>query len=207
MITSNRAILDLYKYLENGAYSAAPVYANLLSRNPQQRLDSDYLDANVDTLKKSAILSTGSMSDEYPLTESQRRAVHAFLCDTSDEPASITAVSGAPGTGKTTLLQSVIASMIVTHALEDKPAPLIVGTSTNNQAVINIIDSFSKVTKKQPGVLDQRWLPVATEDGATPDALHSLATYCPSQSRMNEAQRHGYLTENWLFPIIGGRRV
>lgn len=196
VITSNRAILDLYKYLENGAYSAAPVYANLLSRDPQQRLDSDYLDANVDTLKKSAILSTGSMSDEYPLTESQRRAVHAFLCDTSDEPASITAVSGPPGTGKTTLLQSVIASMIVTHAFEDKPAPLIVGTSTNNQAVINIIDSFSKVTKKQPGVLDQRWLPVATEDGATPDALHSLATYCPSQSRMNEAQRHGYLTEN-----------
>ena len=193
VITANGAVLELYRFLENGAYSDAPVYQQLLSGGSDQRIQSDGIDLYIDTLQEAATRSTGSMSDEFPLTESQRRAVHAFHLD---GPASITAVSGPPGTGKTTMLQSVVASLIVSHALEEKPAPLIVGTSTNNQAVTNIIDSFSKVTKKNPGILDKRWLPVASEGRASKESLNGIATYCPSQAKVQDAKKKGYLLED-----------
>lgn len=193
VITANGAVLELYRFLADGAYSNAPVYQRLLSGASETRIQSDYLDCELDNLKKASVRSTGSMSDEFPLTESQRRAVHAFHFDGSD---SITAVSGPPGTGKTTMLQSVVASLIVSHALEAKPAPLIVGTSTNNQAVTNIIDSFSKVAKEIPGVLDKRWLPVASEEGASQESLNGIATYCPSQSKVQDAKKAEYLLED-----------
>lgn len=193
VITANGAILELYKHLAEGGIAHAPVYQRLLLGAPERPVSSDGIDLNATALRAGALRSKGSMSDEFPLTESQRRAVHAYHFD---GPGMITAVSGPPGTGKTTMLQSVVASLIVEHALEGKSAPLIVGTSTNNQAVTNIIDSFSKVAKDEPGILDQRWLPQATENGAGSEPLRGLATYCPAQSKAQDAKKAGYLVEN-----------
>ena len=74
---------------------------------------------------------------EYPLSESQREAISCFEEIGEGE---VLAVNGPAGTGKTTLLQSIVANMYVRAALERKRAPLIIATSTNNQAVTNIID-------------------------------------------------------------------
>lgn len=192
MISANGTILELYADLEQ-RNPEAPVYEDLVSSTVPARKRSDALDSDPEELRDSALRSVGSMSDKFPLTDSQRRAAHAFL---RDEEGSVTAVSGPPGTGKTTLLQSVVASLIVQRALDDAPAPLIVGTSTNNQAVTNIVDSFNSVTKKSPGLLDQRWLLGATEEGASDEPLRGLASYCPAQSKVADAKDHGYLVES-----------
>lgn len=78
----------------------------------------------------------------YSLSPSQREAINHF---NEIVEGDILAVSGPPGTGKTTLLQSIVANMYVSSALNKEEAPIIVASSTNNQAVTNIIDSFGKI--------------------------------------------------------------
>ncbi|QQB63239.1 AAA family ATPase [Kytococcus sedentarius] len=145
-----------------------------------------------DGLLARALDASGSMSDGFPLTASQRRAVHGFLTDGAND---VTAVSGPPGTGKTTMLQAVVATLLTNYALREQAPPLIVGMSTNNQAVTNIIDAFGSVTKKSPGRLDHRWLPVAEEGAAGEAAMTSLAVYCPSGTKRQAAQGR-YLLED-----------
>lgn len=154
-----------------------------------------------------ALASSGTMSGEYPLANSQRRAMHAF---TETEEGEVLAVSGPPGTGKTTMLQAVVGSVIVRNALEELSAPIIVGTSTNNQAVTNIIDSFGKVVLKNHGALDFRWLPrlvekkqsdnsfkmefVQDENGHY-ETMAGIAVYCPAKSKVNQARKKDYIVE------------
>ena len=72
----------------------------------------------------------------------QRRAV---LAHASGSP--LTAVTGPPGTGKTTALSGVVADAIVGPLVLDKtasPAPsFVIATAPTNQAVKNIIGAFS----------------------------------------------------------------
>lgn len=189
-IIANGGVLDLYKFLIDSGEFPQP-YNRLFAADITQKSE-DKIDMDHDRLLKNAIRAVGSMSDGFPLTASQRRAVHAFLQDGAGD---ITAVSGPPGTGKTTMLQAVVASLIVQHCLDNKSAPLIIGTSTNNQAVTNIIDSFSSVAKEDAGILAKRWIPVATENGASHESLRSLAAYAPSQTKTKEAKDKGYLIE------------
>ncbi|PQZ95983.1 hypothetical protein CQ018_01465 [Arthrobacter sp. MYb227] len=145
-----------------------------------------------DGLFEAAKKSCGSMSEGFPLADSQRRAVHAFLDPSGSE---ITAVSGPPGTGKTTMLQAIVANLLTRRAIEEGAPPLIVGTSTNNQAVTNIIASFASVTKEQSGSLDFRWLPKEQDGSALANqSLGSLAVYCPSAAKLDEAKSK-YLVE------------
>ncbi len=92
----------------------------------------------------------GSFGNKTALSPSQRESLlHALQM----RYAEVLAVSGPPGTGKTTLIQSVVASAWVAAALEERAAPVIVVTSTNNQAVTNVLDSFAKARQVK------RWLP------------------------------------------------
>lgn len=192
IINANGAILDTYRYLSEQKPDT-PLLDQLMSFTPVEQISEDGIDHDLELLTRTATMSQGSMSKKFPLTPSQRRAVHAYLLDSPDDTSQkITAVSGPPGTGKTTLLQSVVATTIVRHALESKPAPLIVGTSTNNQAVTNIIDSFGKVAEDNSGPLDIRWLPQAD---APSTSLAGLAAYCPSNAKVQEAKDKGYLVE------------
>src|SRR5690606_23914049 len=84
----------------------------------------------------------------------------------------VLAVNGPPGTGKTTLLQSVVANEVVNSAVRGDEPAVIVACSSNNQAVTNIIDSFASVKKKQGG-LYERWLP----------DLAGFGLYLPSQGK------------------------
>lgn len=121
----------------------------------------------------------GQMGGEYSLSESQREAVSCFQ---EIEEGEVLAVNGPPGTGKTTLLQSIVANMYVKAALNNDMAPIIVATSTNNQAVTNIIDSFGKISPIEISNLECRWI----------KGVNSFAVYFPSASRMKEAESKQY---------------
>lgn len=98
----------------------------------------------------------GHSNDGFPVADHQREVL-AHLAEARD--GDILAVNGPPGTGKTTLLLSAIASAWVRAALAQADPPLIVAASTNNQAVTNIIDAFGKDFAPGHGAFAGRWLP------------------------------------------------
>lgn len=111
----------------------------------------------------------GQMGDKFPLSFTQRQSlIHYSTLKHGDALA----VNGPPGTGKTTLLQSVVAHEYVKSAIKGKHPFVMVACSTNNQAVTNIIDSFGKADSSQKS-LAERWLP----------EINSYALYLPSSSR------------------------
>lgn len=103
----------------------------------------------------------GQMSTEFPLSKSQRDSIRAF---TETVDGEVLAVNGPPGTGKTTLLQSVVANIIVSDVLAQRSPSLIVASSTNNQAITNILDSFNQ-DEKSGNPLTKRWLPEVSSLG------------------------------------------
>lgn len=117
----------------------------------------------------------GQMGYKYPLSVSQRQSIHHFLTLAHGE---ILAVNGPPGTGKTTLLQSVVASLWVEAAVNETEPPVIVAASANNQAVTNIIDSFGKIDEPETSLLAGRWL----------KGINSYGIYCPSQEKIKETK-------------------
>lgn len=125
----------------------------------------------------------GQMNGEYPLSPSQREAVNHF---NTIEHGEILAVNGPPGTGKTTLLQTIVADMYVKRAINEEKAPLIVASSTNNQAVTNIIASFGNIKKMGISNLEERWI----------EGVNSFAAYFPSASKAKEARSKGYQYTN-----------
>ena len=98
----------------------------------------------------------GHATDEFPLAGKQRDVL-AHLAVAED--GEILAVNGPPGTGKTTLLLSAIASEWVRAARAGGDPPVIAAASTNNQAVTNIIDAFAKDFAQGKGPFAGRWLP------------------------------------------------
>ncbi len=114
------------------------------------------------------------MGGSYPLSPSQREAMNHFG---EINEGNLLAVSGPPGTGKTTFLQSVVADMYVKSALQKEKAPIIVAASTNNQAVTNIIDSFGQISEIGISNLEHKWI----------TGTNSFAVYFPSNGEVKEA--------------------
>lgn len=122
----------------------------------------------------------GQMNGAYPLAGLQREALHHAL---SLADGTLVAVNGPPGTGKTTLIQSVVASLFVEAALAQGEPPVIFACSTNNQAVTNVIDSFGSVAAgdHRDDAIAGRWLP----------RLKSFGLYLPAQGRkIDEGKYH-----------------
>jgi len=113
----------------------------------------------------------------FPLDPAQRDALIAL---TTTGHGNLLAVNGPPGTGKTSLLRAVIASMWIEPLLGEMDwpeCPLILACAATNQAVTNIISSFDET----PGTYlftddstfidsivvrsDSRWLPYLTSYG------------------------------------------
>lgn len=120
-------------------------------------------------------LHIGQMGFDFPISISQRKSLYTYL----QSNGKVFAVNGPPGTGKTTLLQSIVANKFVESAIIGNNAPIILACSTNNQAVTNIIDSFSKSNTKK-GKLQGRWLP----------EIEGYATYLPANGK-TEAELKG----------------
>lgn len=170
-------ILQLYNHLvsDSTKHALYDTLVNGVSPTPKDLFKSD----NIDNMRE----HVGQMGGEYPLSPSQREAIIHFNAIGEGE---VLAVNGPPGTGKTTLLQSIVADLYVKHALEKKEPPIIVASSTNNQAVTNIIDSFGKISIIGFHNLEERWI-----NGVT-----SFATYFPSKGKISEAAKANYQYTN-----------
>lgn len=138
----------------------------------------------------------GQMKNEYPLANAQRDAVHSFY-DLKD--GEVLAVSGPPGTGKTTMLQSIVADMLVRTTLiaksnpESISSPLILATSANNKAITNIIDAFSSPDDDTSNVrMDSRWL-CYDADGV--EKFVPMAAYLPSNSVDSKKIKDYFITD------------
>ncbi|RYM51877.1 AAA domain-containing protein [Serratia proteamaculans] len=126
----------------------------------------------------------GHSGDEFPLAAAQRDALSHYL---TQQPGDILAVNGPPGTGKTTLVLSIIATEWARAALNKTEPPVVIATSTNNQAVTNIIEAFGKDFAIGSGVMAGRWLP----------ELKSYGAYFPSSGRKAEAVKK-YQTDDFF---------
>lgn len=171
-VNASGSILQLYDALEkNGGNQLYDTITNGKIEPSKTLIEN----TNTDKMKDHA----GQMGGEYPLSPSQREAMNHF---SEIEEGNILAVSGPPGTGKTTLLQSVVADMYVKNALNEEKAPIIVAASTNNQAVTNIIDSFGKISEIGISNLEHKWI----------TGTDSFAVYFPANGKVNEAKKKQY---------------
>lgn len=85
---------------------------------------------------------------------------------------------------------SIIATQWARAALEKSEPPVIIATSTNNQAVTNIIEAFGKDFSQGSGAMAGRWLP----------ELKSFGAYFPSSTRKAEAAKK-YQTEDFFTQV------
>lgn len=126
-------------------------------------------------------------SDKYPLANAQRDGLAHFL---ATQAGDILAVNGPPGTGKTTLLLSVVACLWAKAAADGGDPPVIVAASTNNQAVTNVIDAFGKDFAVGSGPFAGRWLP----------KIKSFGAYFPAKKMEEEAAKK-YQTKEFFSAL------
>lgn len=182
--TLNNAIILLPEEDINAAIGIIQLYEKILKEKNTPELLKSFINLKNDNLKTPLSipelinynsLHLGQMGFDFPISISQRKSLYSYL----EANAKVFAVNGPPGTGKTTLLQSIIANKFVESAIIGNNAPIILACSTNNQAVTNILDSFSKSNTKK-GKLQGRWLP----------EIEGYATYLPSNGK-TEAELKG----------------
>ena len=184
---------NVYIFLDktiNPSFHIKKLYNNILKQDTEMPLYENFIalnEAEDRQLLKNTIknrkMHCGQMGGQYGLSPSQRESLNHFNNMNDGE---ILAIQGPPGTGKTTLLQSVVASQFVKNALEEKKPPQIVASSTNNQAVTNIIESFGKIVPKFDNNLETRWI----------EKVNSFAIYFPSKQKMKGAKLRGFQYTN-----------
>lgn len=167
-----------------------PMYDQLLSCKKEVPLLARF--ASKDKSPVEPLLASNAMfserlgysGDKFPLAVAQRDALSHYL---SQQSGDILAVNGPPGTGKTTLVLSIIATEWARAALNKTEPPVVIATSTNNQAVTNIIEAFGKDFSTGTGPMAGRWLP----------DMKSFGAYFPSSGRRAEAIKK-YQTEDFF---------
>ena len=126
----------------------------------------------------------GHSTDSFPLADKQRDVLAHLAVAGKGE---ILAVNGPPGTGKTTMLLSVIATEWVRAARAGGDPPVIAAASMNNQAVTNIVDAFEKDYARGDGPFAGRWL----------TDIESFGLYLPAWSLEGRASEN-YQTESFI---------
>ncbi|MBW5447626.1 hypothetical protein GE107_16330 [Cohnella sp. CFH 77786] len=181
IVGTSKSIQDLYGYIERDG-TISPLlqrFATLDNHHahlPKGEYETDQLSTR----------HFGQMSDQFSLSPSQRQAMHHTILLRNGD---LLAVNGPPGTGKTTLLQSMVATVLIERAMENLDPPVIVVSSTNNNAVTNVIESFGKINElgQEKNPLSGRWIP----------DLDSYGAYLKSSFKNEEVKA------NWLTVLKG----
>lgn len=133
----------------------------------------------------------GHMGGDFGLDATQRLALWQATVSKLGE---ITAVSGPPGTGKTSMLQGVIGTLVVTSVIDGHPR-VILASSQTNQATTNMIKAFSEIAQpvadEEPVRPEHRWI----------DGFPSYGWYFPSstEGKTDKAARYQLLKRESPF--------
>lgn len=147
---TTRNVIKHYDHLDKSSNLSLPLVEIILGN---EKVGDLYSSREIFAYSK---FHLGSMSPKHELADSQRCALTHHLIPIG---GSITAVNGPPGTGKTTFLQSVVASELVSAVVNNQPCPLIMASSTNNQAITNILKAFAEVdVDGADPFLAKRWI-------------------------------------------------
>ncbi len=190
-VSSNKATVDLYKGLLNSD-SLPPLLQSIMEPQGGQK-DAEEIDDDAKGVEN-MLATHGNMSKSSSLSAAQRRTVHAYAGMNAGD---VLAVGDFPNVDKTTMLKAFVADLIVEHAMEEKPAPLVVGSSTSTEAVVDMVDLLSDVVSQKHGVLDSRWLPFEPKSGETagqsaqPRMLQGIVAYCPAQDAQDGESEPG----------------
>lgn len=113
-----------------------------------------------------------------------------FLYCLRDNQKKMLALNGPPGTGKTTVLQSVVATLIVDSIIksENPIMPIIFGISSTNQAKNNIIDGFkiNNLKKEKEKKIDLRWIKQLNEGGLKCELDYGVQIKPPFKSQVKD---------------------
>lgn len=112
------------------------------------------------TPQSAALNRWGTVNAERELSEDQRLAVAASQ---KLKHGDVLAIHGPPGTGKTAILQEVVANSIVESVLQDREPEIIVVASTNNQAIRNALKSLHtepsmRANTRTEALVKRRWV-------------------------------------------------
>ncbi|MFJ4110199.1 AAA domain-containing protein [Pseudomonas sp. NPDC089758] len=191
----SKNIVNLYDYLRQHKPDA-PLFERFAQREPSP--DESCLPPGSHFAAR-----LGHAGDEYALAPAQRDALAHLM---AGQVGDVLAVNGPPGTGKTTLVLSVVASLWANAAVAGGEPPVIVVSSTNNQAVTNVLAAFGKDFAEGTGPLAGRWLPGIKSFGAyfpKASAEAELSSVYQTKSFFHDLEscayldkaKHAYLTQ------------
>lgn len=160
------AIVSLYEHLEN-AKQLPSLLKDMIGLKEQKNFTSPVV---VSQWLETHLQHLGQMGGAFPLSISQRNALATL---SQERKSRVFAVNGPPGTGKTTLIQSIVANQVVQTAIQGQDPAILLACSANNQAVLNIIESFKPVRSERFQDLQERWLP----------DFEGYATYLPARNK------------------------
>ena len=116
----------------NPTYSIKSLYENILNEEKEMPLYEKFIQLKKEknekiheNIVKNRKKHIGQMGGIYGLSDSQREGINNF---NNLEEGEILAIKGPPGTGKTTLIQSIVANEYVKRALKEDSPPLIVAS-------------------------------------------------------------------------------